>query len=162
MEEEVWKSVPSAPFLEASSFGRIMVEKWRREKERARGGHAWTGAWDGKRYIFRLRGKTYKVARVVCEAFHGPAPDDRPLCLHLDENSRNNRPENLRWGTQAENLSAPRFIEAKRFAAMVLSDEDVRAIRARADERRVDLAAEFGVAPCTISNIISGRMRKNA
>jgi hypothetical protein len=31
--------------------------------------------------------------------------------MHLDENSRNNRPENLAWGTQKENLNAPQFLE---------------------------------------------------
>jgi hypothetical protein len=31
--------------------------------------------------------------------------------MHLDENSKNNRPENLAWGTQKENLNAPGFIE---------------------------------------------------
>ena len=30
--------------------------------------------------------------------------------MHLDENARNNKPENLRWGTQKENLNAPGFI----------------------------------------------------
>lgn len=31
--------------------------------------------------------------------------------MHMDENSRNNVPSNLKWGTQKENLSAPGFIE---------------------------------------------------
>ncbi len=56
------------------------------------------------------RGKTYKVARLVCEAFHGSAPSGKPVCMHLDEYSRNNRPDNLRWGTQKENLNAPGFL----------------------------------------------------
>lgn len=68
------------------------------------------GQWDGKRFIYRLRGKTYKVARIVCEAFHGPAPEDLPICIHIDENARNNAPTNLRWGTQKENLNCPGFI----------------------------------------------------
>jgi hypothetical protein len=33
------------------------------------------------------------------------------VCMHLDENSRNNKPENLAWGTQKENLNAPGFID---------------------------------------------------
>lgn len=31
--------------------------------------------------------------------------------MHIDENSRNNKPANLAWGTQKENLNAPGFIE---------------------------------------------------
>jgi hypothetical protein len=59
-----------------------------------------------QRLIFRFRGKTYKVHRAVCEAFNGPPPFERAVVMHLDEDSFNNMPENLRWGTQKENLSA--------------------------------------------------------
>ena len=75
------------------------------------GGVPTCGQWDGDRYIWRFEGKTYKVARLVCEAFNGPQPADKPVCMHLDENSRNNKPANLAWGTQKENLNAPGFIE---------------------------------------------------
>jgi len=68
------------------------------------------GDWDGARYIWVFRGKTYRVARLVCEAFNGPPPEGRNVCMHLDENSRNNRPGNLEWGTQKENLNFPGFI----------------------------------------------------
>jgi hypothetical protein len=70
------------------------------------------GSWDGKRYIIRVGRykKTFKVARLICEAFHG-LPKEGQVCMHLDENSRNNRPENLAWGTQKENLNAPQFLE---------------------------------------------------
>ena len=74
------------------------------------GGKPLFGQWDGNRYIYVLRGKTYKVARLVCEAFHGPAPADKPVCMHMDEDSRNNKPGNLQWGTQKENLNAPGFV----------------------------------------------------
>jgi hypothetical protein len=47
---------------------------------------------------------------MVCEAFHGTPPEGKNYCLHIDENSRNNRPENLKWGTQKENLNAPGFL----------------------------------------------------
>lgn len=75
------------------------------------GGHAWVGTWDKsrRRFIFVFRGKTHRVAPLVCEAFHGPSPAGH-VCMHLDENSRNNRPENLAWGTQKQNLNAPGFL----------------------------------------------------
>lgn len=62
-------------------------------------------------YGAMYRGKNYKVHRLICEAFHGPAPNDRNIVLHLNEDATDNRPENLRWGTQKENLNAPGFIE---------------------------------------------------
>ena len=51
-----------------------------------------------------------KVHRVVCEAFHGPPPSSDSVVIHVDEDGLNNRPENLRWGTQKENLNMPKFI----------------------------------------------------
>lgn len=117
---EQWKPVSSIPGLEASSFGRVRCVRY--EQVMPRGGsrirtfgptkgvysYAVKGAMHG-RLIFRFRGKTYKVHRVVCEAFHGPAPFAGAVVMHLDENSLNNDPVNLRWGTQRENMNFPLF-----------------------------------------------------
>jgi hypothetical protein len=78
---------------------------------RTYGGFETKGQWDGWRFIYVYRGKTYRVARLVCEAFHGPSPAGMPYCLHRDENAANNHYSNLKWGTQKENLNAPGFIE---------------------------------------------------
>lgn len=78
--------------------------------ERQYGGEPTFGQWDGQRFIYPLDGKSHKVARLVCEAFNGPAPEGM-VCMHLDENARNNVPDNLEWGTQKQNLNAPGFIE---------------------------------------------------
>jgi hypothetical protein len=119
MENEIWKDIPSLPEYEASSLGRIRCHPTKKAMPkggiRTYGGKPWLGCWakDAGRYIFRFRGKTYKVAPLICEAFHGPAPFPYPLsvCMHLDENARNNRPENLAWGSQQDNLNAPGFLE---------------------------------------------------
>lgn len=114
---EVWRAVPSLPSYLASSEGRIMVAPYEAHMPnggtRQYGGMPHFGVWnkaDG-RFQFSCGGKTRKVARAVCEAFHGPAPFERAVVMHLDESAANNRPENLRWGTQKENLNAPGFIE---------------------------------------------------
>src|SRR5690349_20840109 len=114
--EEIWCPIPSLPTYEASSFGRIRkiptTKPMPRGGVRSYGGVAWTGTWDQeqRRYTMMYKGKTYRVARLVCEAFHGPPPPGRSVAMHTDENSRNNRPDNLAWGTQKENLNAPGFI----------------------------------------------------
>ena len=111
---EVWNHIPSQPDLEASSLGRVRVITYKRTMphggERTYGGVPTWGQWDGKRFIYtRKHHKTLKVARLVCEAFHGPAPEGLN-CLHIDENSTNNTPDNLKWGTQKENLNCPKFL----------------------------------------------------
>ena len=74
------------------------------------GGHAWHGTGrPGGRKHFRFRGKNYKVARVVCEAFNGPEPFPGAYVLHDDEDNQNNRSGNLVWGTQKQNLNYPKF-----------------------------------------------------
>ncbi|KAB7765365.1 hypothetical protein CEK68_11725 [Xanthomonas sp. LMG 12461] len=113
--KEIWRVVPSVPELLASSEGRIMVIPYRKPLARGSGcrpygGTPMRGAWDGVRYIYQFRGRNYKVARLVCEAFKGLPTEERNVCMHLDENARNNRPDNLEWGTQKENLNAPGFL----------------------------------------------------
>ena len=114
MNGEQWKQVPSVPFLQASDFGRIRVAPHKKPMPRGGiriyGGHASRGLWDGKRFIFVVRQKTYKVSRLVCEAFNGPPSDGKNVCLHLDEDAKNNTPKNLKWGTQKENLNGPKFL----------------------------------------------------
>ena len=105
--------IPSVDGVIASSYGRLMVIPKvgvPRQGGKHYGGEPTYGQWDGTRYIYPRRGKTHKVARLVCEAFHGH-PFPGAVCMHLDEDAHNNRPENLAWGTQKQNLNAPGFIE---------------------------------------------------
>ena len=62
-------------------------------------------------YGILYRGRNYKIHRLICEAFHGPAPEGSNIVLHLNEDATDNRPENLAWGTQKQNLNATGFIE---------------------------------------------------
>jgi len=111
---EEWRIVPSDPSLLASSAGRIMVAPYSILKgvRRSYGGVPTLGQWDGARFIYCRKGhRTLKVARVVCEAFHGSPLHEDAVCMHQDENSRNNTPGNLAWGTQKQNLNAPGFLQ---------------------------------------------------
>lgn len=117
---EEWRSVPSLPEYEASSAGRIRRIPWEGPMPnggvRVYGGKPWTGAWEKvqRRYTIQFRGKTYRIARLICEAFHGEPSFANADTMHLDENSRNNRPDNLTWGTRKENLNFPKLKEYHR------------------------------------------------
>ena len=110
---EIWRDVPSINGVEASSNGCVRVKTFYwpgpRGGVRPYGGKTIIGFWDGKRLTWNFRGTTYKIARLVCEAFNGSAPFAKAVCMHIDENPRNNRPDNLQWGSQRENLNAPGF-----------------------------------------------------
>ena len=114
---EIWRDVPSLPAILASSEGRVMMIPYRgampKGGQRSYGGTPTFGVWsrtDG-RFITTIGDRSYKVARLVAEAFHGPAPFAGAVVMHLDENAANNRADNLRWGTQRENLNAPGFLD---------------------------------------------------
>lgn len=118
---EVWKPVPSIPGVLASSEGRILLPPsyaplpnggyrlyetqpvegcvTRASKEAS---HVYRG-------IYWRKHGNIKVHRAVCEAFHGPAPFDGAVVIHLDEDGLNNRSDNLKWGTQKENLNMPKI-----------------------------------------------------
>lgn len=87
------------------SDGRVMTTPYK--SKMPHGGTRWYGG----AFIVILKGKTYKVARLVAEAFHGPPPFDKAVVMHVDENAANNRASNLAWGSQKENLNAPGFLE---------------------------------------------------
>jgi hypothetical protein len=119
---EFWKPVPSLPGVMASSEGRLLLAP--RYAPLPNGGFRLyapvpvegvvTRATSAARHTYRaIYAKFFgniKVHRAVCEAFHGPAPFEGAVVIHLDEDAHNNRPENLKWGTQKENLNMPKFI----------------------------------------------------
>lgn len=117
MEGEVWRIVPSHPRFMVSSEGRFMVAPYRASLPnggfRQYGGVPHFGVWNktDARFTTVINGHTYKIAQLVCEAFHGEKPFENAVVMHMDENSANNRPSNLQWGTQKANLNAPGFIE---------------------------------------------------
>jgi hypothetical protein len=120
---EHWKPVPSKPGLMASSFGRVKLPDGvaplpnggtRKYEPKPTFGNKTKASKTARHEYMGMYNKRYgnmKIHRIICEAFHGPAPFDRAVVIHIDENALNNRPENLKWGTQKENLNMPKFIE---------------------------------------------------
>jgi hypothetical protein len=114
--------VPSQPELEASSLGRVRRKPFRAPMPRggsrlhtprpAHGYPAKNSTIAGFRMIVRVRSlrKTFKVARLVCEAFHGAPPRGKPCAVHRDDNPANNQPENLAWASSKEKSNRPQFL----------------------------------------------------
>ena len=61
-----------------------------------KGGYLRVGLCDGKKR------KTFKLHRLVCEAFH-ENPDNKPQVNHINEIKTDNRASNLGWATAREN-----------------------------------------------------------
>ena len=119
--EEIWKPVPSREGVMASNLGRVSLPE--REAAMPNGGTrsykprpvfgTITRASKAARHVYMgMYAKFYgnmKVHRLVCEAFHGPAPFHRAVVIHLDEDATNNKADNLKWGTQKENMNMPKI-----------------------------------------------------
>ena len=86
---------------------------------------------DGK--VFR-----FFVHVLVLEAFVGPRPQGL-VCRHLDGDKRNNRVDNLKWGTHAENWEDRRrhagLIEQEFIRGEVFNGEEARHRRDREKSR---------------------------
>lgn len=59
--------------------------------------------WSDRYYRVRLNGHYYQCSRIVL-ILHGILPCSGQVADHIDRNTRNNRIENLRWVTHAQNI----------------------------------------------------------
>lgn len=110
------------------------------------------------------RGNVMSVHTLVCTAFHGPRPAGKEVA-HYDGDSHNNRADNLRWATHAENSAdmtrhgSHRDRVGEKVPSSKLTAEQVRLIRAAQPWRgyKTQLAKEFGVCRTTIDNVVNGK-----
>jgi hypothetical protein len=151
-EAESWKPVPFFP-LEASSLGRIRSISRTGAQGLVKGKVLATVVRPYGHTVVSLsvegRKRTLYAHRLVLLAFEGPCPDGKQAC-HRNGNATDNRPENLYWGTHAENMADGirhgTSGKGESSGKAKLTERDVRAIRADARGRRV-VAAEYGIHP---------------
>lgn len=95
------------------------------------------------------------VHRLVCRAFHGPAPEGKPVVAHYDGDPLNNRADNLRWASYLDN-----FEDSIRHGTKPgLDREQIRLIKAALvlGAGSGELASKYGVSRNTISRISTGK-----
>lgn len=102
------------------------------------------------------------VHQLVADAFHGPCPHGL-VVRHLNGVPSDNSPENLKYGTNAENAEDRKrhgtYLGGSNHHSAKLTGSQAVAIRTgrRRGARVKDLAAEFGVSVATIESIIYNR-----
>ena len=98
------------------------------------------------------------IHRLVCEAFHGPAPGGLDT-RHLDGIRAHNFPSNLCWGTPLENsadaIRHGRLRRGEATSHSKLKLEDVQAIRCRLDlgHTMYRIAKDYGIDPSSVTAI---------
>ena len=169
---EEWRAVEGWPGYEVSDLGR--VRSWRQRSP----GRTWLVRHDlsprilaadiRNRYpsvllcVKGLGRKWFCVHRLVLSAFVGPRGSEWHGA-HNNGDSLDNRLENLRWATAAENNADKRRHgtrqNGERVGTAKLTQVDVDKIRAArgTGASTADLAREFGVHRNTIWHVVSGR-----
>jgi hypothetical protein len=104
--------------------------------------------------------RTMPVHTAILLTFVGPKPPGMQAC-HMDGNSRNNTPANLRWGTPKENRDDMHRHQTDsrghRNSQCKVNEQTVRAIRARRSEGvliRI-LCADYGLSRAQVKRIIA-------
>lgn len=115
--------------------------------------------------VEKCRKRCVFVHRLVCEAYHGPAPSESHQVAHFDGVKTNNRASNLRWATPQENqddrIRHGTTIKGELCFNAKLTEADVREIRANYSGRRgeaADLARHHGLTLSAMHNVIRGRI----
>jgi hypothetical protein len=178
VEAEQWRPIPGWPDYEASSAGRIRLAvdrpngRWHRGLSAHRRGHV---LWQRVRSR-RLHEVPYasvqltknnrqieqRVNRLICLAFHGPAPSNKHHAAHKNCNSLDNAERNLYWATPLENairvMRAGRRSHGEKHTPSKLTTSQVRQIRERkkAGQSASIIAVDFAISKSTVKQIARG------
>jgi HNH endonuclease/NUMOD4 motif len=104
---ERWKPIPGyEDTYSISDLGRVLRhERLSRDGKRRLPEKIMTCSNSRGYRVVALNRKLTGVHRLVCLAFNGPAPEGMNTVRHLNDVPADNRPENLAWGTQADNMA---------------------------------------------------------
>lgn len=101
---EEWRTIPSHPDYEVSSYGRVISNKSGRSRVLKPHTHPLG-------YMrLTVDGRQQSVHRLVAEAWHGPCPEGKEVD-HINSVRDDNRPQNLCYLTRQENMA--RMVPAK-------------------------------------------------
>lgn len=176
---EEWMPAPGFPAYAVSNLGRI--KRAHPDKYGRMAGRIMSQVTANTGY--RLCGlshdsgrRTVSVHRIVCAAFHGPAPTEMHQAAHKDGDRTNNRSANLRWATPSQNEMDKRehgtvregakhhsaikpecMARGSRVGTAKLTEDQIVSIRADTRLRR-EIAAHYGINETHVSEIRSRRV----
>lgn len=176
---KIWMPVVGFPDYEVSDTGRVRRSRPDALNHACRVLVPWLGNHQYPTVSLARDGRAFRrlVHRLVCEAFHGPAPTPGHQVAHGDGTRWNARADNLRWATRAENMrdciahgtraTGPRHGRTTKpertprgelHGHAKLSEAAVIAIRSATARTGRSLAAEYGISPATVCLIRSKKI----
>lgn len=169
MPEEIWKDIPGYEGLyEVSNRGNVrsldrlcLGSDGRREFHRGQQLKPQT-LWNGYQEVYLsnreggVKRKHRTLHSLVAEAFLGPRPPKHDI-MHLDGDRGNNRVENLKYGTRAENLHQTYEYGGTAANGKLTKAEAIEAIqRLVRGEDPQSLAREYNVNSAAMYHIKNG------
>lgn len=162
---EEWRAIEGWPYevsdlgrvrRASAEFGRTRSGKILRPQRQGQSGHL--------KVFFCKDGKVkeMRLHRLVCEAWHGPAPSPKHQAAHIDGDPGNNLPENLYWALPIENCADTirhgRTNRGERCNLAKITDRDARmALTLAARGISVDVIAQsFRVSERLIRRVLDG------
>lgn len=151
---EVWKTIPKST-AEVSNLGNVRYKgKLSKQTPQSNGGYLHVCIDIGN----------ISVSRLVCTAFHGDAPIDKPYALHRDDNKNNNTADNVYWGDCKQNgldyQNSPNIVSGEKCTHAVLNWDKVRAIRAEYNPKLRNmaiLARKYGISAPNVNSIVKNK-----
>jgi hypothetical protein len=168
-DQEEWRPIQGFDGYEVSNRGR--VRSWKPERNyapeptspRILRCRADKNGYNTVVLLRNLKRHYRRVATLVAEVWIGSRPSGC-FVLHTDGSKTNDTPENLRWGTPAENSAdAIKHGTLRRGTAVQtckLTADKVRFIKS-SNLSHSELARQFGVTPSAIWHIRDGRTWKH-
>lgn len=171
--EEVWKDVVGYKNIyKVSNLGRVkrLAKSFIRKdgkpftlKEKVLTPNPIKGGYYQYKLTKNGKEKSLLRHRLVCRAFHGPAPKGKNFVNHKDTDKENNRADNLEWCSFQENMNHAALHGLRPRGSghfkHRLSENDVVKICELLDStdlRQEDIAQAYGVNSRTISCIDTG------
>ena len=136
--QEVWRTVPGWTLYQVSTHGRLRSLHWD-------GTRVLKGGVDKDGYPRAVlcengRRESWRRAHLVALAFLGPRPFKGAVLRHMDGSRDNDRPTNLAWGTQADNIA-----DKARHGTQLRGATHPRAIISEATAREIISLGQAGV-----------------
>lgn len=161
-----WRTIEHFPEMQVSEYGDVrhthFAKSGHRKGQRING---WITTGGYRK--FKIGGQEIMAHRLVCHAWHGPAPFIGAIVAHGDGDPTNNHFSNLRWATHKENshdtIKHGRWNHGEKVPQAKLTEAQVVEIRERlgAGEEHHSLADVFGVRRRTITAISRGESWKH-
>jgi hypothetical protein len=169
-QQDNFRIVPDFPAYCVTRDGTV----WSRYRK---GSNQFSEVWKPKSPFVANRGhlrvalhgdtsKQYFVHVLVLECFVGPRPEGMQCC-HINGNPKDNRLENLRWGTPESNWDDKRehgtaTIGTKQTQAKIRESDVLEIFRLRSEGFKLkDIAARFSISIAKVHQILAGKNWKH-